>query len=293
MPDGRAAAIDNEKIDMVQFYRDYLANASLSEIGTAAFWFVAENALKEKPTATLYNLDMGVTFVADDQGLGTNPDVEGQTSFVWANGGVANFASDRYSLNGGCPVIRSYDAIGASGTAVVTHKYRSGATLGPGAIVMNRNAALGWNTVMQSHGWFDILDVTGGIPTNPSPESVLMAKVLAGVLPGGCQRAVNPTPVPEAPPKVTALYQNVPNPFNPTTTIRFDLAQDARVELQVFDVAGHAVRTLVDGKVRAGSRRQVIWNGLDDAGRRVSSGIYFYRLVADDFTATRKLVALK
>src|SRR5439155_3079340 len=130
-------------------------------------------------------------------------------------------------------------------------------------------------------------------PTNPSPEAVLMTKILAGVLPSGCKSSENPTPVVEAPPTVTALYQNVPNPFNPTTTIRFDLAQDGRVELRVFDVAGRQVRTLADGKVRAGSHHEVAWNGQDGAGRRVPSGVYFYRLVAGDFVATRKLVVLK
>src|SRR5207249_7335989 len=115
----------------------------------------------------------------------------------------------------------------ASGTAVVTHKFKAGSTLGSGAIVMNKNTANRFNTVMETFGWFDIRDISGGGPTpnpvDPGPEKVLMTKIFAGALPGGCQRAVNPTPVVEAPPRVTALYQNAPNPFNPTTTIRFDL----------------------------------------------------------------------
>ena len=60
----------------------------------------------------------------------------------------------------------------------------------------------------------------------------------------------------------------------------------------MFDVAGRVVRTLVHGR-RADGLQAIVWNGLDDAGRRAGSGIYLYRLTADDYTATRKMVILK
>jgi hypothetical protein len=91
----------------------------------------------------------------------------------------------------------------------------------------------------------------------------------------------------------TALHPNTPNPFNPVTTIHFDLAQDGPVTLRIYDVAGRLVRTLVDGPMSAGFAHQVPWNGLDDAGGRVSSGIYFTRLVAGDVTATRRMLVMK
>jgi len=90
----------------------------------------------------------------------------------------------------------------------------------------------------------------------------------------------------------TQLFQNTPNPFNPSTRIRYDLARDGQVELTVFDVAGRLVRTLVDGKQTAGSHA-AIWNGRDDAGKRVSSGVYFYRLQANGLEMTQKLVLTK
>jgi len=93
-------------------------------------------------------------------------------------------------------------------------------------------------------------------------------------------------------PKVTALYQNVPNPFNPTTTIRFDLAHDGNVELAIFNVGGRRVRTIVQKKMLR-NRYAIQWDGQDDVGRSVSSGIYFYKLRTDDLTATKKLVVLK
>jgi hypothetical protein len=119
-----------------------------------------------------------------------------------------------------------------------------------------------------------------------------MTKIFANTLPSLCQQVPNTTPVEESLPRVTALYQNEPNPFNPTTRIKFDLAQQGQVEIRIFDVSGHLVRTLVHAKL-AGARHEVTWNGLDDAGHRVSSGVYLYRLRTDDYAATKKMVVLK
>jgi hypothetical protein len=88
------------------------------------------------------------------------------------------------------------------------------------------------------------------------------------------------------------LSQNVPNPFNPQTTIGYDLPSSAYVRLMIFDVSGHLVRTLVDEQQTPGSRN-VVWTGRDDAGNAVSSGVYFYVLDAGKNRLTRKLVLLK
>ncbi len=88
------------------------------------------------------------------------------------------------------------------------------------------------------------------------------------------------------------LFQNHPNPFNPTTTIRFELTKSSRVELAVFDAAGARVAELADGVYPAGET-DVNWNGTDLEGHRVSSGVYFYRLVSGADVLTRKMVLLK
>jgi hypothetical protein len=88
------------------------------------------------------------------------------------------------------------------------------------------------------------------------------------------------------------LLQNVPNPFNPVTSIRFELAAAGDVTLDVYDVRGRLVRRLARGKHAEGIHTEV-WDGLNDAGERVSSGVYFYRLVTERFTKTRKMVLLK
>jgi hypothetical protein len=88
------------------------------------------------------------------------------------------------------------------------------------------------------------------------------------------------------------LFQNAPNPFNPTTTIRFRLADAARAELTVFDVRGRRIRTLVDEVLSAGEHAQG-WDGTNQRGEPVASGVYFYRLTAGDFRETRRMLLLK
>ncbi|NUO83035.1 DNRLRE domain-containing protein [candidate division KSB1 bacterium] len=91
-----------------------------------------------------------------------------------------------------------------------------------------------------------------------------------------------------------ALAQNYPNPFNPSTLISFQLARDTRSEvtLGIYDLKGQLVRQLVSGKFAAGNH-QVVWDGKDDAGGRVRSGIYFYRLNAEGFTFARQLTLVR
>jgi hypothetical protein len=90
----------------------------------------------------------------------------------------------------------------------------------------------------------------------------------------------------------TALLPNVPNPFNPETTIRFTLAGRTPVRLSIFDATGRHVRTLLDGSREAGSH-QILWDGRDDRGNSAGSGIYFCRLDAAGRTQARKMVLLK
>jgi flagellar hook assembly protein FlgD len=85
----------------------------------------------------------------------------------------------------------------------------------------------------------------------------------------------------------------VPNPFNPTTVIQYDVPETgAQVTLMIYDVAGRMVRTLVDGWKDAGTKH-VTWNGDDDSGGRVASGVYFYRMTALGFEMTKKMVLLQ
>ena len=91
---------------------------------------------------------------------------------------------------------------------------------------------------------------------------------------------------------VFRLVQNAPNPFNPVTKIAYHVPCDSEVTIRVFDVSGRAVRTLVDGVVEPG-RHVAVWNGRNDAGESVGSGIYFCTMEAPDFHDSRKMTLLK
>jgi hypothetical protein len=102
-----------------------------------------------------------------------------------------------------------------------------------------------------------------------------------------------PTTVPPRPTTFRdALVQNFPNPFNPTTTIAFSLAENSHVVLTIYDVRGAIVRKLINEPRVAGDYR-VVWDAKNDAGGSVSSGVYFYRLNAGRFASTKKMVLLK
>jgi flagellar hook assembly protein FlgD len=94
-------------------------------------------------------------------------------------------------------------------------------------------------------------------------------------------------------PTVFALGQNVPNPFNPQTLIVYDIpVAVTSVSLDIYDVAGRHVRNLVRGPVAPG-RLNARWNGEDDRGRPVASGVYYYRLDAGSFRATKRALLLR
>lgn len=97
----------------------------------------------------------------------------------------------------------------------------------------------------------------------------------------------------ETVPREFSLSQNYPNPFNPTTTINFSLPERVRVELKIYDLLGREVATLIDGdEISAGTHR-VQWNGRNRFGETVSTGVYFYRIVAGGFVQTKKMVLVK
>ncbi|MBU0741769.1 hypothetical protein KKG45_02970 [bacterium] len=94
-------------------------------------------------------------------------------------------------------------------------------------------------------------------------------------------------------PPTTRLRQNVPNPFNPATTIAFDLARETRVELAVYDLSGGLVRRLMDGETLDAGTRSLLWDGRDDAGRLVTTGIYLLRLMAGERSDSRRIALIR
>ena len=126
-------------------------------------------------------------------------------------------------------------------------------------------------------------------------ESVrLRTDVAITLLPEGKMAApVLPDPVRLVlPPDTFYLLQNVPNPFNPETSIAYELPEAVQVKLAIFNLVGQKVRGLVEEFKTAG-RYDVRWNGKDDFGRDVGSGVYFYNLEAGAYSTTRRMLLIR
>ena len=93
-------------------------------------------------------------------------------------------------------------------------------------------------------------------------------------------------------PEITSLQGNFPNPFNPETTIRFGLKEAGKIKLDIYNTKGQHIRTLVNDDLKAGYHNTV-WNGTDDNGKPVSSGMYLYRMQATGVNQTRKMMLMK
>lgn len=93
-------------------------------------------------------------------------------------------------------------------------------------------------------------------------------------------------------PRDFCLFQNYPNPFNPNTVIEFALPKDCWVKVEVFNLLGQKIRTLADKAMKKGIKK-IIWNGKNEKGAEVSSGIYFYRIKTDEFTGVKKMILIK
>ena len=93
-------------------------------------------------------------------------------------------------------------------------------------------------------------------------------------------------------PGVFALHQNYPNPFNPVTTIRYDVPEQSHVTMDIYNLLGQRVATLVNG-IQEPGYHAIMWNGTNMHGAAMSSGMYFYHIQAGDFRAVKKLILVK
>ncbi len=93
-------------------------------------------------------------------------------------------------------------------------------------------------------------------------------------------------------PQACVLHDAYPNPFNPITTIKFDLPSSSHVSLKIYDIDGKLIKSLIDSGRESGYH-SVEWDGTDNNGQIVSSGVYFYRITSNGLTATKSMTLLK
>jgi hypothetical protein len=195
------------------------------------------------------------------------------------------FDGDTFFLYGGCPLINDFDVMSPTGASVMEVSYGAPAATNGAVISKLTNNSNGVDVGVLLSGFaleyirddehdgiadridhlYDIVTWLGNVVNQPVDVSSVGKN---------------------------SLSQNYPNPFNPQTTIAFSVKERGPGSLKIYSVAGELVRTLANEEFGAGPHTKV-WDGRDDAGQTVSSGVYFYRLVAKNFTQTRKMVALK
>jgi hypothetical protein len=197
---------------------------------------------------------------------------------------------------GGCGVINNFDAINKVGTtAQVSHNYLGLPVGNPPlpsktpAAVYQATANAGGSTARFHLAGF-AYDFIRDDDANPPLDRINYLKYTLQYFQNVIPAPVGIDPVAFA----NTLDDNYPNPFNPTTTIKYSIADRGQVSLNIYNAAGQLVRTLVNEEQapQAGGFAKV-WNGLNNKGQSVASGVYFYQLTAKNFEQTKKMVLLK
>ena len=124
-------------------------------------------------------------------------------------------------------------------------------------------------------------------------DNVFVAGSISGlqIIPLNCEGT---TPVFGTPRRIGPIYITAyPNPFNPQTTLAFEIPGQRDVTISVFDLSGCLVRSLIVGETYTPGRHEMVWNGRDEKGRQVASGTYFYRLETGSYSETKSMTLLK
>lgn len=190
---------------------------------------------------------------------------------------IGNSSVDRYSFDGAideCSVWNS--ALAQKQIKVIMENYLTGGEAGLlGYWNMNEGSGQIIQDLSPNHNQGDLqtIDWTQGITVTVMTESDFIPR--------------------RSKPQHYVLHANYPNPFNPHTTISFELPEIANVKLSIFDVRGRLVKSFSKNRIWQSGFHSIVWNGQDENGHNVSSGVYFFRLVTDKYQATRKMLYLK
>jgi hypothetical protein len=197
-------------------------------------------------------------------------------------------APDTFYADGGCFVINQFDVLEktANGQYALEYPDYLGDKYYYGIQAIDTNAA----EFIVKTMWFgsSFQYVRDKVAASPPIRNLLLKKVVDWF---GNITNEDITDVEETP-KAFSLAQNFPNPFNPTTTIKFNMREKGHVTIKIYNVAGQLVRTLVN-EVRDVGPQSIDWKGRNDLGKSVASGVYFYKMDTKNFVQTRKMVLLR
>jgi hypothetical protein len=278
---------NNEKVDDYALIFSFLDQ---SERGPG-FWLTGDYAAMEwsqlgtASPVSLRSAYMNFNLLSEDHGdvgLGVAPLVIGA-----AGGWFDNITGpDTLIAYGGCAGINEFDVLTPQGSAVAQAHYDGNLSY-PAILTQQTTNSAGATANVMLTG-FSYHYIRDDRPAGIMDRVWHLKKALAFL--GNTTdepTAVNPVA------RRYSLSQNYPNPFNPTTTITYTLAERADVSLRIYNVAGQLIRTLVNETGSPGEVHTATWDGRNDAGQSVSSGVYFYRLTAGSYVQTKKMVLLK
>jgi hypothetical protein len=203
-------------------------------------------------------------------------------------------AGDSFCVMGGCPLINRFDCLGATAGGWPALEY--GQCLchegwaGSGHYAAIASQYVTSTGFMFSSVWcgFSYMYIGDCVCSSP----IARLRLFESVMDFFEVSIVHPVGDDDTPTFVYSLSQNYPNPFNPQTTIRFSLRDKGTVTLRIYDVAGRLVKTLVDEVRDAGAYIEP-WDGRNNRGARIASGVYFYKMESRHFSRTRKMVLLR
>jgi hypothetical protein len=251
------------------------------------------DAMGSTPALTLMSTWCGVDYVANSffnetggrTGGGiVTPLVKGDGAGIFTHAGVP----DQFYAFGGCFIINQFDVLEKTASGQYALSY---------PVFQSQNRYAGIQSTTTNPAGFEVRTMWFGFSymymRNDAAGSPIDRFHVAADVFNWFQNPINVDITPtDALPKFTTLAQNFPNPFNPSTTIKFDLKEKGLVTLKVYNVAGQLVRTLVN-EVKDANSYTVAWDGKNDRGGAVASGIYFYKMDTKDFSQTKKMVMLR
>jgi hypothetical protein len=218
-----------------------------------------------------------------DQGFAISPLVIGEDNSCFDH----LLGPDTLVAYGGCALINNFDVLAPTAASSQEMKYDGGTPGSDGAVIAQYTLNPDSVTVGVILSGFSFHYIRDDKASGELDRSHHMYDILTWL------GNVVPLPTPATPTYRTSLSQNYPNPFNPTTTIDFTVKELAPVSVKIYNVRGQLVKTLVNDRFAPGVTHQLSWDGRNDTGQTVSSGVYFYKLVTKNFTQTKKMVLLK
>jgi len=287
---------DSDKSDDVTLLNQWMDNSNENNVG---LWILGDGVAYDLANrsagqnATLLN-NCGVVFVHNSYyevtggrtaGGVVTPLVTGLSTGIFYHSGVG----DDFYVFGGCPIINSFDCLDKTTDAAYALKYPDYQGTQYYAGIQKEWANQHGRTVRTVWFGFSFMYIRDDEVTSPIIRNHILKDVIEWF-----ENTANSDITGDETGAAYAykLGQNYPNPFNPTTTIKFSMKAKGHVSIKIYNVAGQLVKNLVDGVYEKGPH-SVAWDGTNNLGAKVASGVYFYKMETKDFSQTKKMVLLR